>query len=91
MNIILPQPVPVVETVVTETQRAGVDIEFVYADFAAQKITIKVQPWNREVIIQGADYAAIKTAFEAGLAAAFAPAITAALTPTPTPSPEPTE
>jgi hypothetical protein len=81
MQIPLPTSVPVTETIVQQSQRANVDIEFVLADFAANKITIKIQPWNREIVIQGAAYEAIQTQFEAGLAAAFAPAIATALAP----------
>jgi sporulation-control protein spo0M len=88
MIINLPNPVPVTETQTTETQRTGVDIDFVYADFKADRIVVKVQPWNREVVIEGEAYATIKNAFEAGLAAAFEPAITAALTPAAAPEEE---
>lgn len=80
MIIPLPSPVPVTETITQTTQRDNVQIEFAYADFVAGKVTVKIQPWNHEIVIDGENYEAMRAQFEAGLAAAFAPAITAYLT-----------
>lgn len=79
MNIPLETPVPVTETVTQTTERTSADIQFAYADFEAGKVVVKIQPWNAEVVIQGAAYETIRAQFEAGLAAAFAPAITSYL------------
>lgn len=79
MQIQLPTAVPVTETIVQTTSRDNVVIEFAYADFSANRVTVKIQPWNREVVIEGEAYESMRAQFEAGLAAAFAPAIQAAL------------
>lgn len=81
MNIPLPQPVPVTETVTQTTQRDNVLIEFAYADFISGRVTLKIQPWNKEIVISDEAYESMREQFEAALAAAFAPAITAFLTP----------
>ncbi|MFY8215067.1 MAG: hypothetical protein ACOVMP_00525 [Chthoniobacterales bacterium] len=79
MQIPLPNPVSVIETIVQESQRSTVDIDFAYADFATGKVTLKIQPWNHEIVISGEDYQNMRAQFEAALATAFAPAVTAFL------------
>jgi len=91
MQIPLPIAVPVTETITQTTERDNVLIEFAYADFIAGRVTVKIQPWNREIVIEGENYEAMRAQFEAGLAAAFAPAITAylaSLMPAPEETPE---
>lgn len=81
MNIPLPQPVPVQETVVTTTSRESATVDFILASFTEGRVTVKVQPWNREITIEGAAYEAMRTSFEGALTQALAPAIAAALVP----------
>lgn len=92
MNVTLPVPIPVTETITQTTQRDTVEIEFCYADFRAGAVKIKLQPWNLEVSIAGEQYESMRQQFEVALASAFAPAIEAALAPLiPVPEEEPEE
>lgn len=81
MKIELTKPVDHVEVVKTPVQLGELSLEFVLVNPLDNKLTLKVQPLNRQIEVRGEAYEAIKPGLEKALAKMLGPIIEAALNP----------
>ncbi len=81
MKVQLTKPVDHVEVVRNSVQLQELSLEFILITPAENKLTLKVQPINKDIAVSGSDYEAIKSALDKALGKILAPIIEAAVNP----------
>lgn len=89
MDIPLATPIEVTETVTSTRTASSLRADWLYVDLTGGSLRLNLQPGDREVVVEGAEFEAIRSAFSGTLAAALAPLVDRAITPPPAPQPEP--
>lgn len=81
MNITLQKPIAHVAVLRTPVQLDSLSLEFVLVNPLEKRLSLKVQPINQEITINGPAYEEIQPALEKALAKILGPVIDAALNP----------